>query len=278
MAGLGLESSNQESPRNHEESSDYTVSAWPYDRIIARKLFGMESAFIKNNLQVACLLADVIATFKELEEEHGYYCDWAAEATLFSDDTARSYAILGAEERVYVYYSLEAEVSALKDKGLTIYYGWETVDASDDDAIDQVKRNIVLAFAGKGLNAICGDSQLEGIRIGHSKSSKRRISPEHKILASVYLEESCIAKYSDVFERYYPNECNEDNGDPADCVNIYLELVEGETVVDAVSRLLPEVQSSDIRHSQRCVDDGVDLTPIEQYADWDAESFSDPPI
>lgn len=228
----------------------------------------MESASIPNHTNTLLLLSRTIQALEELADEDGFYVDWAVDGSLHMDDIARSYAILEAEDLPYVYYSLQAEREAQCGGFLTLYYGCER-QGIDDVELAELGRSVKAKLHSKCLNVAWDGNPCSGMAISHSKASLRDLSSDSCMMVSLYLDVSSIGDHPEVYKRYYPNECLEENGDPADCVNIYLKLAEGESVRNAILRLLPEISTSDIRYYRRCFDDGAIIQPVEAIVEWD---------
>lgn len=227
----------------------------------------MESASLKNRLKTFLLLAKTIHALNDLADESDFFVEWAVDGSLDMDDMARSFAILGAEDMPYIYYSLYSEREAHDTGSLTLYYGCERPD-SDDSELTELGNPIKIGFAGECLNVSWDGSPYSGIEVSHSKTSLRNLHEDACMMVCLYLHNSTVDKYPAVYERHCPNECLEENGDPIGCVNIYLTLNEDETVKEAALRLLPEIDSSAIKYYKRCFDDGEIIQPIEELMEW----------
>ena len=227
----------------------------------------MESASLPNCINASFLLAKTIHILEELAEEEDFYVDWAIDGSLDMDDTARSEVIISAEDMPYVYYSLYSEREAQLGGSLILFYGCDSVDIDESELVE-IGKTIRIKFACACLNVSWDGSPYSGIEISHSKASLRELDADASMMASIYLNESTANKYPEVYQRHYPNECLDDNGDPPDCVNIYLILNEAESVKSAVSRLLPEIDASDIVYYCRCFDNGETIQPLEQISKW----------
>ncbi len=227
----------------------------------------MESASLKNRLKTFLLLEKTIHALNDLADESDFFVEWAVDGSLDMDDMARSSAILGAEDMPYIYYSLNSEREAHDTGSLTLYYGCERPD-SDNSELTELGNIIKMKFVGECLNVSWDGSPYNGMAVSHSKASLRDLHEDACIMVCLYLHNSTVDKHPAVYERHFPNECLEENGDPVDCVSIYLKLIEAETVKEAILRLLPEIDTSAIKYYKRCFDDGETIQPIEEFAEW----------
>lgn len=227
----------------------------------------MDSAGIANSLPVVFLLAKVIQVIEVLALEEDMATTWAPDGSLVMDDFARSTAIMASDGAPYVYYSLSSEKEAQQGGCLMLHFGCDSVDI-DDQGLIELGNSIKKALKNEQLKVRWDLDPYEGMEISHSKASLSGLCDDAEMKLNLYLPKEATANHPEVFEQYCPNECLEENGDPEDCVNIWLTIAEGETVIATVQRLLPSLDSSDIRYYQRCFDDGEILQPIEQLVEW----------
>ena len=223
----------------------------------------MYSAQFINSLQATRGIATVIQALQKLAENSNIFSEWAADEL---DDMARSLAIMGADGAPYAYYSLEEEAEAHHSQKLSLGYGCEEYQ-DDDEYLRSIGLLIVDEFNSSGLDAELDDSSCR-IIVAFSPKVSVNDDDTEGVLACLYFSGDARAMNRAFFEDHFPNECDDEDVELQECVSIYLELADHESVQQAVRRLVPESLWSEIRFYQRCFDNGREVIPLELPSVW----------
>lgn len=235
----------------------------------------MFSSLFKNDLRVIKGLALIQAAFRKLEGQ-GIHCDpgtvyYRSEWPAIEEE---------ADGKPYTFYTGQSEqVSHESSESLFLVYSVENEEGKEDD-LREAAGLIVKELKEAGLQVAWNGEVSASLEV---LIKNIEITPEtdsddgESVLTSIYVHKDCLLKYPTLFgdagKGIATNSCDDEElEETKDLVEFFLSNKAGESVVDAVQREVPELETSDIRYYQRCFYDlEGDILPVEGLIEWDEE-------
>jgi len=237
----------------------------------------MYQAVINNDRRIAKCFYKVQAAFRALEQV-GVHCD---AGTIFF----RSESDVIQEEASglpYAFYTGQDEFACHGSGGpLFIKFAIENYE-EDESRLLEAASLVVQHIRDQGFE-VAWDNTIETcIEVNFDSVKLDQVEPDEEsevVLAGIFIHKDLLGKYTSLFadNRFYPNSCEDDyeNEDQKVLIEFYLLLLDGESVVEALHRLAPDLDQLDISYFERVFDNGLEMHPMDSMIPWDEEELEE---
>ncbi len=220
------------------------------------------SPFTPLSLVASVNLEYLREAFRDLEKNHGFYVDtgaWCCRTCAGADAWEEGVG------KPFVFWHEQGEEGLHEAPGLemALYFGVAKVDASDHEIIDAA-RKIIAVLGEHDFKSDWKDGDLETAIMVHLDTHEPDVDDEAPDYQNVCLY---VPENEDTKE-FCENESEEDFGEPKDTYNFHQEIMDGESLKDAVLRIDQKVRRH-ITHYQRFIDMGECGYPLEPLFEID---------
>lgn len=236
----------------------------------------MYQALVINNRRIAKGLCMVQTAFRSLEQA-GVHSDagtifFRAESDVIEEEAAGL---------PYVFYTGQDEVACHGSGGpLYLKFAIENYEDQGAKLLDAVKI-IIQHIEAQGLKVIWENSIETCIEVSFDSVSLDKVEADNAtetLLTAIFIHKDLLGKYAVLFadDRFYQNPCDDRDDDKyKSLIEFYLHLLYRESVVDAIARLAPELERSDISYFQRVFDNDLEMHPLDYMIEWDEEELQE---
>jgi len=234
----------------------------------------MYQALFNNDRRIAKCLYKVQLAFRSLEQAD-VHSDagtifFRAESGVIEEE---------AGGRPYVFYTGQDE-AACHSSGLPLYLKFAIDNYEEQESrLLNAATIIVQHFEAQGLKVAwdksietCIEVIFETVKLKNVEAN----DAEEIVLAGIFLHKDLLNKYAVLFadDRFYPNPCDDyDDDEHKSLIEFYLHLLDRESVIDAIARLAPELERTDISYFQRVFDNDWEMHPLDYMIEWDEEEL-----